>query len=447
MPCPCNRVLGSASVVAGVLASLGAGQSPVWRQRYPSTAPLRLLSLAYDTANQRTLGFEKEGTGRLRTWSWNGRDWQILAVQAAPLAPFDVFTCFDSNRGVVVVVIETGGVVSETWELAAGTWRLVATASGLPRGGLHYLASRSACTIIGAGQSTAGLEVWEYSSGTWARRTVTRAPSLRFEFATASDTQRARIVLFGGADNTFFHADTWEWDGSSWELRQPFNSPAPRIRAAMSYDARRRRCILYGGVLEFPTWEWDGVNWSANLTPPPTHVTSPRMTFDPVRGRLVLFGDELAGNTTWEYFTPLQATHISFGSGCAGTAGTPTLAAAPGSLPWLGEILSCRLTNLPNSSVAVPFGFVGVSRQLWLGISLPFDLGQLGAPGCQLLTSVEIQQPLTNGAGVAQWQLALPATVSLLGASFYQQALVLDPTANAFGAVFSNGTHATIGDR
>ncbi len=150
---------------------------------------------------------------------------------------------------------------------------------------------------------------------------------------------------------------------------------------------------------------------------------------------------------TWEYFTPLQARHVSLGAGCAGSAGVPVLAAAPASLPWLGETLTCTLTNLPNLPLAVPFGLIGVSRQTWLGIPLPFDVASLGAPGCFLLTSVETSVQLVNNMGVAQWQFSIPATVSLLGASFYQQALVLDPTANAFGAVFSNGAHATIGDR
>ncbi len=167
------------------------------------------------------------------------------------------------------------------------------------------------------------------------------------------------------------------------------------------------------------------------------------MAFDARRGRMVFFGMDTA---TWEYFVPLSATLTPFGNGCPGTTGIPSLAAAPGSLPWLGQTLVCRLTNLPSTPTALPFGVLGASRSSWLGIALPVDLTVLGAPGCSLLVSADQILALANVSGTAQWQLPIPNLAALLGGTLFQQALVVDAGANALGASFSNATMATIGD-
>src|SRR5262249_34451412 len=43
------------------------------------------------------------------------------------------------------------------------------------------------------------------------------------------------------------------------------------------------------------------------------------------------------------------AEYRAFGVGCPGTYGTPGLSAQPGSLPWIGELFTLRLTNLGQS--------------------------------------------------------------------------------------------------
>ena len=51
----------------------------------------------------------------------------------------------------------------------------------------------------------------------------------------------------------------------------------------------------------------------------------------------------------------------------------------------------------------------------------------------------------TNLGGFSVWTLTVPANSCLVGATFFQQAFVLDRSANPLGAVMSNAGEATIG--
>jgi hypothetical protein len=81
---------------------------------------------------------------------------------------------------------------------------------------------------------------------------------------------------------------------------------------------------------------------------------------------------------------------------------------------------------------------LGLSNTNWLGTALPFALGPIGAPGCNLLVSLDATYPLFNWAGQATWSLPIPNQPSLAGMAFYNQAAAIDH-GNALGLVFSNG--------
>ena len=87
----------------------------------------------------------------------------------------------------------------------------------------------------------------------------------------------------------------------------------------------------------------------------------------------------------------------------------------------------------------------GSSNTQWGGVLLPFDLSVLNMPGCALYTSVEAQIGTTATGGTASW--SLPIGAAGLGASFFNQAVVLDPTANVLGVGMSNAATAVVGRR
>lgn len=140
---------------------------------------------------------------------------------------------------------------------------------------------------------------------------------------------------------------------------------------------------------------------------------------------------------------PTAATFATFGSGCVGTAGTPVLAAAPGSLPVLGGTFTMQLSGL-GAQPTLGLGMLGVSKTRWDTAPLPLDLSALGLSNCTLCMAPLFSTALLLPGATATWPWAIPLQADLFGQEFYAQALVLDGTANPFGAVLSNGGEGVI---
>ncbi len=143
----------------------------------------------------------------------------------------------------------------------------------------------------------------------------------------------------------------------------------------------------------------------------------------------------------------IASRFTTFGSGCAGSAGTPALAAAGGQGPWIGETFAVALSSLPPSPANVPFGVIGTSNTTWGPLPLPVSLAVLGMPTCDLLVTPDLIVPLVNAGGTATWAIAIPADPALVGGIIYLQAYVVDPPANRFGLTVSNGGEAQLGAR
>ncbi len=126
----------------------------------------------------------------------------------------------------------------------------------------------------------------------------------------------------------------------------------------------------------------------------------------------------------------------SYGAGCSGA-----VASASG-VPAVGSSFTLEL----DAAVAVPaLLFLGASDTTWNGLSLPLDLGPLGAPGCSLLTGP--QAMVANGTditGHAGQSVFIPAEAGLIGRTVYAQWATMDAAANPFGAAFSNGLAVTL---
>ena len=74
------------------------------------------------------------------------------------------------------------------------------------------------------------------------------------------------------------------------------------------------------------------------------------------------------------------------------------------------------------------------------------SLAAVGAPGCELLVSVDATRlALTDGAGEAAVPISVPNVTSLLDAAFFVQFAVLDPAANSLGVALSNAGAGVVG--
>ncbi|MGE3173780.1 MAG: hypothetical protein AB7O97_14235 [Planctomycetota bacterium] len=194
---------------------------------------------------------------------------------------------------------------------------------------------------------------------------------------------------------------------------------------------------------------WDGSTWSgfgAGLAAaaPSSSVAARAFALRP-DGSLVVGGNfSIAGGVVSRQLAVLSsacppAVH-AFGAGCSSAAGPVVVTAE--ALPWLGTTF--RTTTTGIAPVSVCLGVVGLRSA---SIPLPSILPQ-GQPGCSLLASLDIVQLLQpDGAGSWQSALPVPASASLLGATFFQQTLPLefDGTGAFMAARGSNGLAATIG--
>jgi hypothetical protein len=217
----------------------------------------------------------------------------------------------------------------------------------------------------------------------------------------------------------------------------------------MAYHAGVARTFLYKHGSRAMTWSFDGKDWVEHhpVGDPGEHDLG-NMVYDDRRKVIVLprsSGQSSIPSPTFLYYAgpEVPAKVASFGAGCAGSAGGPALGFTQE--PYIGMPLEIRMGNLPSSTFATPFLFLGASHTLWSGGTLPFDLSVLGAAGCSLLVSPDMLFGLQNVHGSATLTAMLPGSPSLVGATAYAQGFVFDAGTNALGAVVSNGIAGTIG--
>lgn len=148
-------------------------------------------------------------------------------------------------------------------------------------------------------------------------------PDGRFDTGAAFDSDRRRMVVFGGAIQTQLRVargDTFELDGEGWMKMPTSIAPPARWGAAMAFDPVHHRVVLFGGRTSGApfddTWQWDGTRWAAVVTtgmPPPRAEAS--LVYDPESQRMLLFGGEGASGAlgdAWELdgatWTPVSGT-------------------------------------------------------------------------------------------------------------------------------------------
>jgi alpha-tubulin suppressor-like RCC1 family protein len=127
-------------------------------------------------------------------------------------------------------------------------------------------------------------------------------------------------------------------------------------------------------------------------------------------------------------------TYVTFASGCAGSRPAPSL--VPRDTPRIGSTMKVTLFDLPQSAAFMILGW---------GQTAPVSLAGVGMPGCYQHVTVDGAVFLLGQNQQARWELAIPNWVGLVGFHFHNQAVVLDPAANALGAVVSDAAEAVIG--
>ncbi|HLQ38766.1 MAG TPA: kelch repeat-containing protein [Planctomycetota bacterium] len=440
-----------------------------WNRITLSPPPRQSHAIAHDPVRARTVLFG--GLKLLQantytvapvddTWEYDGASWMQRITANSPTARFGHAFAHDSGRSRTVLFGGSANFftnLGDTWEYDGTNWRQITTTVSPPAriySALAHDVARGRLVLFGGMGNFSRLgDTWEYDGTQWTQSATTTSPQARSSHALAFDAARARTVLFGGLDfqsgNQVVFGDTWEYDGTIWTMVATATSPAARSSHALACDPLRGRLVLFGGAdingqMFADTWEYDGTDWQQLVTviaPSPRLLTV--LAFDLARGSMVLFGGAIvhgALDDTHELLPPPNATWTRYGIGCVGSAGTPVLAAAPGTQPALGSPFALQVLRLPPQPGAALLAF-GTELVRWNGNPLPAALDPFGLPGCKLWIgpAAGASLLLAHAGNTVSFACPIPLNPALAGVVVGAQALVLDANApSGLGAV-TNG--------
>lgn len=399
-------------------------------------------------------------------WRYDGATWTAVTTTGTPAGRGNLDLVYDPNAGVFRMYggVSPGFIFStvfdETWELDPTTWTWTQNVVTGPTPGGVWLHTTAFDTVHNLMVVHGGLPngffpidsdaTWTFDGTAWTQRAITPAtnPGPLERAAMCFHAGIGRTVLFGGIDvQTGGTNKTWLYDGGThtWtELVIPGAKPQARTGAKMAYDSFRGVCVLTGGAdpndmtgqAHFTdAWEFDGQTWTQVATGVAGGRLDSTIAFMPTRNRMVQFGGAnfatfVSYGDTWEWETG------TFGSGCAGSNGVPSLSVS-GS-PKVGQswTVTCNGAVPAINAGVLVFGFTALP-----GI----DLGPvLGMTGCSAFVSPDLVSSLFVGSG-GSFAWTWPSVAGPVGGNFLLQALVLDPAANAFGLTSSNAASVTLG--
>lgn len=149
---------------------------------------------------------------------------------------------------------------------------------------------------------------------TWTQITAS-GPAARYDHTMVYDSTGQKVILFGGRDASSSFNDLWQWDSgtATWtQLSSTGATPSARYGHAMAYDSNRDKVVVFGGWdasgRENDLWEWDPVTstWMEIILPAPLPPARRwhGMAYDPLRAQLVIHGGSGAAGAlsdTWEW--------------------------------------------------------------------------------------------------------------------------------------------------
>lgn len=218
-------------------------------------------SLAWDNGTQTVVAYGGEDpiTGGLtsETWAYANGSWTALNTGAAPLPRFGAALAWDPSDGYLVLFGGTNGtsVSNETWALNGTSWvPLTPSVSPPARSGAVFAEDPAIdADVLFGGNGTGGVplnDTWIFQRGTWHELSFGSSPSPRVDAIGAYDPTIRSVVVFGGgnASNEADH-DTWFFDGAAWIGPYPLTFPIPSAREAgvMAVAPSGNGLLLFGG--------------------------------------------------------------------------------------------------------------------------------------------------------------------------------------------------------
>ena len=452
------------------MLAAGAAAQSNWTQGTSGPSARMGYMLAFDQQTNCAVLFGGQNSMYLiggDMWRWGGAlgvpfaFWSPLMPAHLPSPRYSGGFGYDPGRARVVLFggKEHLSLVQDTWEYDGVDWTQ-GSPSNLPSArmmtALAYDSVNSCMLMFGGlGLGTLG-DTWSWNGTDWTQLSPAHSPAARGEFGMVS--ARATVVLHGGRTITsggfVVLQDTWLWNGVDWQTVTTTVSPPAVYSFGMTYDPARDVVVRFGGFSptnSAETWLLTGSTWIRDPSIGPSARGNMSLVYDQARGNVLLYGGYLNASTssiaysdTWTYSVPIVATSRLLGSGCGGSVGVPSLGPVGGARPLPGTVFPLQAASAPANALTL-FG-VGLSSTTWSGGALPVSLAPVGMPGCTWFCSADaVVGQLTDPQGRATLNIVVPPLAALVGTSFFAQALVLDPPANALGATASDAVACVVG--
>jgi hypothetical protein len=141
----------------------------------------------------------------------------------------------------------------------------------------------------------------------------------------------------------------------------------------------------------------------------------------------------------WDYIAVAtigsRSSFVAFADGC--DPGTEPAQLIPRDTPKLGQTMTLRINRMTQGVGALAFG--------WSRVQPGIDLKRFGMTGCLLHIVPDVVVPIAGASGWRQTNVPLPNVPALLGATWFQQAMLLDLAANPAGLKMSMAYEAVVG--
>lgn len=262
-----------------------------------------------------------------------GQSWTLRPYPNAPTPRRAGAMAYDGTRMIVHggLYASPSQLLDETWSYNGNQWlQLTPTTNSPGRWGHRLVRDTQRNRLItfgGRSPTIVGLahDTYTWSANAWTPIATATFPASRYLYGMCYDQARDRVVLFGGTTVNASPNDTWEFDGLNWSPVTSANAPDSREEMVMEYDAQRARTVLFGGVDPVTnqplddTWEWDGTDWrEASPATSPGERYRCAAGYDSARQRVVIYGgyDGAALLTeTWEYYAGGTWTQVGVSPG------------------------------------------------------------------------------------------------------------------------------------
>jgi uncharacterized protein (TIGR03437 family) len=418
-----------------------------WTQMSPAGAtpsPRHGHTLTFDPVRRRVVVVAGQGSdffGDVWAYDIRANAWtQLSGNSSGPLPRYGHSAVYDSRRDRIVIshgFTSEQGRYDDTWafDLATNSWRDISPATRPLRRCLHhavYVPESDRMLLYGGCSSGYGPcpqgDLWslDFSSKQWTQITSNPSPPARQRYGMVFDSNRNKVVVFGGLGGPVFN-DTWEFDptASTWQQAAPEGSvPAPRYRIEAAFASDLSTAFFFGGVI-------------SNLTNDLLALTAP--TSGP---RIAPGGIEDVFNGSGGPFAPGEIVAI-YGSSLGPFPGVvsgfdPATAALPSALAGVsvtvnGITAPIYYVRADQVNVQIPYELSGQSQARitvnYNGVPSGVESVQIAASAPSLSAGVFNQDGSLNSAN----NPAAPGSVAILYAT--GQGITNPPSATGMAAI------------